>query len=212
MTVWILGIGAVVVLIPLISLRSSMRTRATLGRRLFAFVAMCVLPGMWLLGMFAYADTSMRSTSFCLSCHEMRPYGESLTVRGEESLAAAHYMGGRSERDKACYVCHTKPGLAGYVDAKLRGIHDVRVHYFGEIPETLSIRGDYDVGICLDCHGPTENFREQPLHKAVMADIEVGKASCLDCHGPAHAVRHDDVADPAARASRSGDTRAGESR
>ncbi|MBD3348899.1 MAG: hypothetical protein GF400_06845 [Candidatus Eisenbacteria bacterium] len=186
--VWILGVAAVVVLVPLLSLRSSMRTRATPGRRLFTFAAMVALPGLWLLGMFAFADVSMRSTSFCLSCHEMKPYGASLTAGGEETLAAAHYMGGRSDRDKACYVCHTKPGLSGYIDAKLRGLHDVRVHYFGEIPETLRIKGGYDVNICLDCHGETENFRDDPAHRPVMEDIESGGVTCLDCHGPAHAV------------------------
>jgi nitrate/TMAO reductase-like tetraheme cytochrome c subunit len=185
---WILALGALVVIVPLIALRCSMRTRATLVRRLFTFLVMFALPGVWLLGMFAYADTSMRTTSFCLSCHEMRPYGESLTVNGVETLAAAHYRGGRSDRDKACYVCHTKPGLLGYVDAKLRGLHDVRVHYVGSIPETLSIRGGYDVGICLGCHGETENFREQPLHASVMAGIEASDVSCLQCHAPAHAV------------------------
>ncbi len=186
MVQWILAVGAIVVLVPLLALRSSMRTRATLARRLFAFVVMFVLPGVWLLGMLAYADTSMRKTSFCLSCHEMQPYGESLIMDGREALASAHYRGGRSDREKACYVCHTKPGLAGYIDAKLRGIHDVRVHYLGDIPDTMTIKGGYDVSICLECHGKTENFRESPLHKSVMSDIESGKVSCLDCHGAAH--------------------------
>jgi cytochrome c-type protein NapC len=185
---WALGLGAVVVLALLVTLRSSMRTRATFGRRVFTFVAMFALPALWFLGMFAYADNSMRKTTFCLSCHEMQPFGQSLTAHDQETLAAAHYMGGRSDREKACYVCHTKPGLAGYVDAKLRGIHDVKVHYLGDIPETLRIRGGYDVSICLDCHGPTENFREQPLHQAIMDDIDSGAVSCLDCHGPAHAL------------------------
>jgi hypothetical protein len=149
---------------------------------------MVALPGLWLLGMLVHADTSMRKTSFCLSCHEMQPYGSSLTTNGEETLAAAHYRGGRSDRDKACYVCHTKPAIAGYVDAKLRGLHDVRVHYFGEIPERLSIRGGYDVSICLECHAITENFRDVDIHDAVMADIETGSVTCLDCHGPAHSI------------------------
>jgi len=185
---WILALAAVVVLVPLIALRSSMRTRATPGRRLFTFVAMVALPGLWLLGTFVHADISMRKTSFCLSCHEMQPYGSSLTTSGEETLAAAHYRGGRSDRDKACYVCHTKPGIAGYVDAKLRGLHDVRVHYFGKIPERLSIRGGYDVSICLECHAITENFRDVDIHDAVTADIETGAVTCLDCHGPAHSI------------------------
>lgn len=181
-----LAVAALVALAALITLRCSMRTRATLRRRLFTFAAMCVLPGLWLLGMLAYADTSMRKTSFCLSCHEMEPYGKSLTSNGVETLAAAHYRGGRSDREKACYVCHTRPGLPGYVDAKLRGLHDVRVHYLGDVPETLSIRGGYDVSVCLECHGRTENFREQAVHLAVMDGIEAGDVSCLDCHGAAH--------------------------
>lgn len=188
MVSWVLVLGALVVLIPLLALACSMRTRATRVRRLFTFLAMCVLPGVWLLGMFAYADNSMRKTSFCVSCHEMVPYGESLTDDGRETLAAAHYRGGRSDREKACYVCHTRPGLTGYVDAKLRGLHDLRVHYLGDVPETLATRGGYDVSVCLECHGRTENFREHPLHRAVMEDIETGEASCLACHGAAHAV------------------------
>lgn len=182
----LLAAGALIAIVPLVALRSSMRTRGTLARKLFTFVAMCVLPGLWLLGMLAYADMSMRKTSFCLSCHEMEPYGQSLISDGREALASAHYRGGRSNRERACYVCHTKPGLSGYVDAKLMGLHDVRVHYFGDVPDTLTIRGGYDVSICLECHGETENFKEQPLHRAVMSDIESGDVSCLDCHGAAH--------------------------
>ncbi len=183
---WILAAGALAVLAPLLALRSSMRTRATPARRLFSFAAMFVLPGLWMFGMFAYADVSMRKMSFCVSCHEMKPYGQSLVMDGREALASAHYRGGRSDREKACYVCHTKPGMSGYVEAKLNGLRDVWVHYFGEIPDTMKIEGGYDVRTCLECHGPTDNFREQPLHKAVMREIESGETSCLDCHGAAH--------------------------
>jgi len=159
--------------------------------RSFALVAMIILPGVWLLGMFGYADSEMKKVSFCTSCHEMKRHGESLLNDDHDALAAMHYLNNRVDQKKACYVCHTEPGLAGYVDAKLRGLHDVRVHYFGEVPEEFELVAPYDNAVCLQCHGEAKNFLEGMGHQypeTLIDDLKAGEVSCLDCHGPAHSL------------------------
>src|SRR5208282_3887530 len=47
------------------------------------------------------------STSFCLSCHIMEPYGKSLHIDDPSYLAGAHYQNHRVPADEACYTCHT---------------------------------------------------------------------------------------------------------
>jgi cytochrome c-type protein NapC len=48
-----------------------------------------------------------KSTSFCLSCHIMEPYGQSLRVDDPSYLAAAHFQNHRVPAHEACYTCHT---------------------------------------------------------------------------------------------------------
>lgn len=192
MVVTILVVLAVVTVALLVVLTMAIRSRSTSIGRTFAVVAMVALPGVWLLGMFAYADSEMKKVSFCTSCHEeMGAYGASLENDEYGALAATHYLNSRVDRKKACYVCHTEPGLKGYVDAKLRGLHDVRVHYFGDAPEELELVKPYDNAVCLSCHGEAQNFLEGMGHQypeTLIDDMKAGEVSCLDCHGPAHSL------------------------
>jgi nitrate/TMAO reductase-like tetraheme cytochrome c subunit len=181
------ALAALVVLLLLVLTRF-LRTPATGVARVFAVIAMVALPGMWLVSMLAYADSEMKKTSFCLSCHEMHAHG--LSLEGDdESLAASHYLNNRVDRKKACYTCHTNPGLSGYVDAKLRGIHDVRVHYFGKAPDELELVAPYRNAVCLQCHGEARNFLEGAGHQypdTLIDELKAEEASCLDCHYFAH--------------------------
>ena len=116
----------------------------------------------------------------------MLPYVESLEA-ADESLASAHYGAEAVNRDRACYTCHTRPGFGGYVEAKLTGLHDLRVHFLGEVPDELVLRHEYDTAICLKCHTASESFGSEAMHEPFMDGILSGDVSCLECHGPAHA-------------------------
>ncbi|MFH1865922.1 MAG: NapC/NirT family cytochrome c [Candidatus Eisenbacteria bacterium] len=189
MSATLLAVLAVVIVVLLIVLTRFLKTPSTGAARVFSLVAMMALPALWLLGMLAYADSEMRTVSFCTSCHEMHAYGNSLEIEGDGSLAAAHYRNGRVDRTKACYTCHTNPGLVGYLDAKMRGMNDVRVHYFGKPLEELELVEPYRNAVCLKCHGVTGGFLEGYGHKypeTLIDDLKAEETSCLDCHGAGH--------------------------
>ncbi len=186
MVFWALVIGAAVAVALLVILRLRIRSLATRSERALAFLAMGVVPCLWLLGMLGYTDHAMKKASFCVRCHEMQSYGESLLVDDDESLPAVHYRDGLVDRKKACYACHTRPGLGGIIEAKLKGLHDVKVHYFGEAPDTLTIHGEYPTSICLKCHREAASFQAGTMHQAMMDEILTGETSCLDCHDVAH--------------------------
>jgi len=191
MSVTILAVFAAVVILLLVGLTRALKSPSTGFARSFAVVAMVLLPSVWLLAMLVYADSEMKKVSFCTSCHEMQPYGESLHVDGDESLSASHYQNNRVDNKKACYVCHTEPGLLGYMDAKLRGLHDVRVHYFGKAPEELELVAPYNNAVCLECHGEAKSFLEGGGHQypeTLIDELKAGEMSCLDCHDVAHSL------------------------
>lgn len=190
MSDWILASTAVLIIALLMWLLDASRRRSSLrGLRGVAFVAMVALPGLWTLGMLVHADGQMRSTGFCLSCHEMAPYGESLSSGDGDALARQHYGNGWVDAEKACYVCHTSPGVSGFVDAKLTGLHDVRVHYMGTVPDTIRLVDPYPNDICLSCHGGEPVFEDSPGHRypeTLRDDLTQDRTSCLECHGPGH--------------------------
>ncbi|MFH1502512.1 MAG: NapC/NirT family cytochrome c [Candidatus Eisenbacteria bacterium] len=180
--------GAVVALALLLAFRLTLRSLSTRRERVLAFLAMGVVPAVWFLAVLGYSDDAMHKTSFCASCHEMGPYYESLLSEDEDSLPASHYRNARVDREKACYECHTRPGLGGLVEAKLKGLHDVKVHYFEEAPEELELHGEYDTAICLKCHAEAASFREGALHQSFMDELLTGETSCLDCHDVGHVL------------------------
>ena len=193
MAVTILAVLAIVIIVLLVALTRFLRTPSTGVVRAFSVVAMVALPGLWLLGMLVYADSEMKKTSFCLSCHEMHAYGNSLEVDDEGSLAASHYRNNRVDQSKACYTCHTNPGFRGYVDAKLRGVHDVRVHYFAKAPDELELVAPYRNAVCLKCHGKAKNFLEGYGHQypeTLIDDLKAEEMSCLSCHDPGHILEN----------------------
>jgi nitrate/TMAO reductase-like tetraheme cytochrome c subunit len=75
------------------------------------------------------------------------------------------------------------------MDAKLRGLHDVRVHYFGKAPEELELVAPYNNAVCLKCHGEAKSFLEGGGHQypeTLIDELKAGEMSCLDCHDIAH--------------------------
>jgi nitrate/TMAO reductase-like tetraheme cytochrome c subunit len=189
MVVTVLAVLALVAILLLVILIRYLRTPSSGLARALSVVAMGALPAVWLLGMLAYADTHMHKLSFCASCHEMHPYVRSLESDDDDSLPAIHYRNNLVPRETACYTCHTNPGLLGYADAKLRGLHDVRVHYFGTAPEELELVAPYRNAVCLQCHGEAENFLEGMGHQypdTLIEELKAEEMSCLDCHDVGH--------------------------
>ena len=181
---WALILGAVIAVALLLTLRTSILSSTARKPGGLAFIAMFAVPGLWVLGMLVHTDGAMRSVSFCARCHEMQPYAEDLR-EGGESLAAGHFREDHVDRDHACYDCHTQPGFSGFVEAKLTGLHDLKVHYLGDVPAELSLGRAYPMSICLKCHA-AESFEDDAVHRPVMGDVLSGTVSCLDCHGVAH--------------------------
>ena len=182
----LLIVGAAIAIVLLVILRSKIRSLATRTERILAVAAMAVLPLLWLAATLGYADNEMHKVSFCTQCHEMEPYGESLRVDDDEPLAAVHFRNGLVKREKACYTCHTRPGLSGLVEAKLKGVHDVYVHTLGEAPEEIELHGEYDTSICLSCHAEAESFLNGRTHQALLEELLSRETSCLECHDWAH--------------------------
>lgn len=189
MSALILTAAAVLIIaFILVALRAPGRA-ATGPRRTLLFVVIVVLPLLWLTGALRHADATMKSVGFCLRCHEMEPYGESLMSGDSRTLSGTHYSGGWVDRERACYQCHTEYTLAGEIGAKWRGTHDLMVHYFGTVPEKIELIEPYSNTICLSCHGPRGLFLEEAGHaypEALFDEVSNDRTSCMECHAPAH--------------------------
>jgi cytochrome c-type protein NapC len=157
--------------------------------RVQALVALLVLPSVVVL--FAGSVHLERSTrtSFCLSCHVMEPFGDSLSGEG---LAASHYQNNRVPREQACYSCHTDYTMYGGLRAKWRGLRHVWVNYLGSLPDPADIElyVPYRNRECLHCHRGARSFEEVAIHSFgdMPAALESNEVSCLGCHGAAHDV------------------------
>ena len=51
------------------------------------------------------------STQFCLSCHVMSEYGQSLHYDDKSYIPSVHYNNNFVPREHACYTCHTDYGM-----------------------------------------------------------------------------------------------------
>jgi cytochrome c-type protein NapC len=163
------------------------RGRAPGGRprRSLSILVMVVLPILWLAAAAVYADNATRGTSFCLRCHEMQRYGASVTA-DNASIPATHFRNGWVEQERACYICHTIPGLSGAVEAKARGVRDVYVHYLGDVPDVIELDAPYDGEICLACHGEEGGFLAVEAHRPFAARLPGSPVSCFGCHAISH--------------------------
>ena len=125
-------------------------------------------------------------TTFCVSCHEMQPYGRSLFVDNDSSLPAMHYQKRLISRDQTCYACHTDYAMFGDVKAKLNGLKHVWVHYVSGPPDKLELYQPYPNYNCLHCHDDARGYLEVPLHQRHAAELAQGERSCLSCHDVGH--------------------------
>ncbi len=158
------------------------------GGQVLGFVAFFVLPlALTSFGVAAHLEHS-KSTEFCLSCHVMEPYGESLMIDAEEYVPAAHFQNSLIPRDQVCFTCHTTYTMYGDLRAKLQGLQHVYVYYLGTVPEKIELYQPYNNRECLNCHNDGRRFEENELHIEVRAELASNETSCLECHDAIHDV------------------------
>ena len=124
-----------------------------------------------------------KSTTFCLSCHIMEPYGKSLHIDDPTYLAAAHYQNHRVPADEACYTCHTNYAMFGTLQAKLGGLRHLYVFYLGKqpLPENIKLHEPFNNRECLHCHLGARSFEQGATHNADPATLPAIKANTLSC-------------------------------
>ncbi len=160
--------------------------------RVLGFMAFLVFPILLsMLGLTSHINNS-KSTEFCLSCHTMKPYGESLMYDDPDYLPAAHFQNHRISADRACFTCHTSYTMFGDFKSKLRGLRHVYVYYLGTIPERPQLYSPFLNHECLHCHGGARSFEESDMHMDIRDELESNNISCLECHDMTHDVENQD--------------------
>jgi cytochrome c-type protein NapC len=179
------------ILIGVLVFRPSVTSTQT--GKILAFFVLFLLPLICLgMGTSYHIDRSKR-TEFCLSCHEMEPFGKSLHVDDPTYLAAAHFQNHRVPAEEACYTCHTNYAMFGSFRAKLHGLKHVYVHYLGTppAPEAIRLYDPFNNRECLHCHLGARSFEEGVVHTAdpaLLPAIKANKISCVSsgCHEVVH--------------------------
>lgn len=156
----------------------------TPGGKLLAFISLCLLPLASMRSGFLLHFESTKTTAFCLSCHVMEPYGESLLVDDQEYVPAVHFQNGTLDRKKACFTCHTQYTMFGDMRAKMAGLQHLYVYYLGEIPEEIELYSPYSNRECLYCHGGGRQYED--LHEHDTPTLVTNERSCQECHEKIH--------------------------
>lgn len=192
-TLLLVLISVTAILIGVVAFRPG--ATASPGGKILAFFVLFLLP-LVCAGMgTSYHIAQAERTEFCLSCHEMEPFGKSLHVDDPSYLAAAHFQNHRVPADEACYTCHTTYAMFGGFRAKLQGLKHVYVHYLGTLPapETIKLYDPFNNRECLHCHEGARSFEEGAVHAAdpeLLPAVKTNKMSCLSsgCHSVVHNV------------------------
>jgi cytochrome c-type protein NapC len=180
-------LAAVLVLRPAITVHP--------GGKILAFGVLFFLPLFCLTAGMNNEMERSKSTSFCLSCHIMEPYGKSLRIDDPSYLAAAHYQNHRVPADEACYTCHTNYAMFGTFKAKLGGLRHLYVHYLKTEPrpQDIQLHEPYNNRECLHCHLGARSFEQGAVHNAdpdTLPAVKANKLSCVSsgCHDVVHNV------------------------
>jgi cytochrome c-type protein NapC len=132
------------------------------------------------------------TTRFCVSCHVMIPYGQSLYVDDPNHIPAQHFQNHRVPANMACYSCHADYSIYGPLNDKMQGLKRIYMQYVSTPPDPAAIRiaGGFKNEQCLHCHFGARNFKENPVHAAMMDSLKSNETSCLSsgCHDTAHDV------------------------
>jgi len=120
-------------------------------------------------GMDIYHRTEM--PEFCSSCHEMRPNATSWEVSTHKSIK--------------CVDCHARPGVSGWMSAKLSGIRQLMRHVSAASIKDINVDGAQRKIIsenCRRCHAGSTRLNERlGLRIAHKHHLEIG-ANCVACH------------------------------
>ena len=161
--------------------------------KILAFVALAILPVISVWGGFEKHLDTATTTRFCLSCHVMHDFGQSLHYDDTSYIPAKHYQNNFVPRDHACYTCHTDYAMFGGVKAKIHGLRHIYVQYFGTVPKPADIRlyNPFPNETCLHCHLGARKFEEVSGHHKqpdLLTRIKSGKTSCMSagCHDTIH--------------------------
>lgn len=169
-------------------------TRAR-GGKILAFVVLFIVPVLAVsLGYSEHMERA-ESTQFCLSCHVMHDFGQSLYVDDPSYIPAKHFQNNLVPRDRACYTCHTDYTMFGTMHSKFRGLRHVYVQYLGKIPAPADIKlyTPFNNRECLHCHLGMRAFEEEAKHSKtpdMMKQILSNQMSCTTskCHDTVHDV------------------------
>jgi nitrate/TMAO reductase-like tetraheme cytochrome c subunit len=167
-----------------------------MGKALY-FLVIIVFPTLVVAATFALNIKNSERISFCLDCHEMGPYGNSLHEDDDEMIPTIHYQNNWVKQEEACYQCHTDYTLFGPVKAKLRGLQHMYVHYITGAPKGMELYEPYHNRECLRCHEGAKRFENLPQHQEdpeMLVRLKTNKQSCMDkgCHDVTHEVYSDD--------------------
>ncbi len=154
--------------------------------RLVLLVGLVAIPLLLSIGNISYGFHQSSTTRFCLSCHEMQPYGKSLFADSRQALAAVHFQNRLVDRETVCYSCHKDYAMFGDVRAKMNGLRHVWAHYIAGVPKKLELYQPYPNSNCLHCHDDMRRFAEAAAHRPVLSALYAGTTSCLSCHRVAH--------------------------
>jgi cytochrome c-type protein NapC len=160
----------------------------------FAFFLLFLLPIICLGMGTSYHIERSKETTFCLSCHEMEPFGKSLLVDEPGHLPAGHFQNHRVPADQACYTCHTNYAMFGGFRSKMHGLRHVYIHYLRTPPpEAITLYDPYNNRECLHCHLGARSFEEAAVHNAdpdLLAAVKFNKVSCVSsgCHDVVHSL------------------------
>ncbi len=161
--------------------------------RVLIFLALVAVPTAAAALGAGYNLKRSTETHFCLSCHEMQPYGKSLLIDDNEPLPAVHYQKRLVDRNAACYTCHRDYALFGDLTTKLNGLRHVWVHFTRGAPTPIKLYQPYSNANCLHCHAGARGYETSKHHEtsdAHLTDMTSGKLSCLTkgCHGVTHSI------------------------
>ena len=160
------------------------------GWKIVAFIGLCVLPALCIVGGMNTHVQRSEQTQFCISCHVMIPYGQSLYADDPSHIPAQHFQNHRVPPDMACYSCHADYSIYGPLKDKMQGLKRIYMQYVSTPPSPITIPGGFKNAQCLHCHLGARNFEENPVHAAMIDSLKSNQTSCLTsgCHDTAHDV------------------------
>jgi cytochrome c-type protein NapC len=160
------------------------------GGKIVAFVGLCVLPALCIVGGMNVHVQRSEETRFCTSCHAMEAYGRSLYVDDPAYIPAQHFQNHRVPVERACYTCHADYTIYGPLKDKLRGVERIYLQYVSTPPAQITIPGGYNNNQCLRCHGGARDFEQNPVHQALRDSLTSNQMSCITsgCHDTVHNI------------------------